>query len=89
MRPAESHRHAETLRRTHHDIGAHLARRRQQRQRQRIGADDDQRIRLMRGADLRRQLAHRAGGAGILQHQREWLRRADRRRIARRDIDQR
>ena len=80
MRAAETHRHAEALRRTDHDIGAHLARRRQQRQRQRIGADDDQRIRLMRGADLRRQFADRAGGAGILQHQRERLRRADRRR---------
>ncbi len=88
MRAAEAHRHAEALRRTHHDVGAHLARRRQQRQRQRIGADDDQRVCFVRGADLRRQFAHRAGGAGILQHQRERLRRADRRQIAGRDIDQ-
>ena len=87
VRTAEAHRHAEALRRTHHHIGAHLARRRQQRQRQRIGADDDQRVRLVRRADLRRQLADRAGGAGILQHQRERLRRGDRRQIAGRDID--
>ena len=38
VRAAEAHRHAEALRRTDHHVGAHLARRRQQRQRQRIGA---------------------------------------------------
>jgi hypothetical protein len=61
MRAAESHRHAETLRRTDHDVGAHLAGWRQQRERQRIGAHDYQRIDLIRLADLRREFAHRAG----------------------------
>ena len=87
MRTAEAHRHAEALRRTHHHIGAHLARRRQQRERQRIGADDDQRVRFVRRTDFRREFADRARGAGILQHQSERLRRGDRCQIARCHIE--
>lgn len=89
MGPAKTHRYAETLRRTHDDIGAHLARRGQQRERQRIGADDDQCVRLVRRADLRRQFADRTCGARILQYQCERLCRFDRRQIGWRDIDQR
>ena len=43
MRPAIAHRHAETLRRADRDIGAELAGRGQQRQRQQIGGDDRKR----------------------------------------------
>ena len=40
MRAAISHRHAEPLRRADRDVGAELARRHEQRQRQRIGGHD-------------------------------------------------
>ena len=42
VRAAVAERHAEALRVAEHDVGAHLARRRQQRQAQQIGADGDQ-----------------------------------------------
>ena len=89
MRTAKPHRHAEALRRADHDVRAHLARRCQQRQRQRIGRNNRQRTeRLCRG-DLRAQITHRPGAAGILQQQRKRFRRADRRDIAGRHVNQR
>ena len=54
VRAAEAHRHAEALRRAHHHVGAHLAGRRQQRQRQRIGGDDRERAGGVGGRDLGR-----------------------------------
>ena len=88
MRAAEAHRHAEALRRSDHHIRAHLAGWGQQRQRQRIGGDDRQRVNRVRRGDFLRQVAQGAGRARILQHQRKRLHRADRRRIAGGDIHQ-
>ena len=80
MRAAETHRHAEALRRTDDDVGAHLAGRRQQRQRQRVGGDDGQRAGLMGGGDFLRQVAQGAGAcrdtaaAGRTDWRRRWRR---------------
>ena len=43
VRAAEAERHAEALRRADDDVGAHLARRREQREREQVGGDRDQR----------------------------------------------
>ena len=42
VRPAVAERHAEALRVADDDVGAHLAGRREQRQRQQVGRDRDQ-----------------------------------------------
>ncbi len=89
VRAAKPHRHAEALGAAHHHVGAHLAGRRQQHQRQQVGADDGQRAGLVGGGDL-----------GL--HGRGWRRwcrdiaapartgwRADRGGVAGCDIDQR
>ena len=51
VRTAVAHRHAEALRRTDHGVGAPLARRRQQRQREEVGRDDHQRSARVRSVD--------------------------------------
>ena len=43
VRAAVAHRHAEALRRADHRVGAPFARRREQRQREQVGGDDDER----------------------------------------------
>ena len=49
VRAAEAHRHAEALRRADRDVGAELARAREQRQREQVGRDDGERaLRLRR-----------------------------------------
>ena len=74
VRAAEAHRHAEALRRADHDVGAQLAGRGQQHQRQQVGGDDGQRAEAACAAvDLGAVVAHRAGGAGILQQHAERL----------------
>ncbi len=88
MRAAEAHWHAETLRRADHHVGAHLARRRQHCQRQRVGGDDRQRTHGLRRSDLRGQIADRPGAAGILQQQREGFCGADRVGISGCDVQQ-
>ncbi len=89
MRAAEAHRHAEPLGGADHHVGAHLARRRQQRERQQVGTDDRQRVHVVRGGDLGVQIAHGTGGAGVLQHDREGVGGADRGQVAGLDIHQR
>jgi hypothetical protein len=74
VRPAIAHRHAEALRGADDDIRAHLARRRQQRQSESGSAATMARPPAACTAAISaRQVAHLAGRAGILQHQREGL----------------
>ncbi len=56
MRAAVTERHAEPLRVAVDDVGAHLARRRQQRQRQQVGANRDQHPCRLRPRDERPQV---------------------------------
>ena len=56
MRPAVAERHAKSLRVADHGVGAHLAGRNQQRQREEIGGDGDQATRLMGTIDQRTQI---------------------------------
>ncbi len=80
VRPAKAHGHPEPLGRPHGDIGPHRTRFLQQRQSQRIGDHDPQRVRPVKGGDLIGEVAHMAVGAGILEHAGE-----DRRRVEIRD----
>ena len=67
MRTAVAHRHAESLRRTDHRVGAPFARRREQRQREDIGGHDDLRVlRVERRGELA-VIAHVARRTRILQ----------------------
>ncbi len=59
VRAAVAHRHAEALRRADGDVGAHLARRHEQRQRQQVGGDDGQAAACVHGVDHWLQVAHR------------------------------
>ena len=71
VRPAVAERHAESLRVAEHDVGAHLAGRREQRQRQQVGADRDEHARVVRPRDERRQIAQLAALVRILQQHAE------------------
>lgn len=66
VRPAEAHRHTEPLRRTDRDVGTQLTRRLQQRQREQIGGDGDERAQLVRPVDDRLDVAYGTGGARVL-----------------------
>ena len=66
MRAAEAQRHAEALRRADGDVGADLAGRGEQGEREQVGRDDDERARGVRRLDQRAQVANRAGRAGVL-----------------------
>jgi len=88
VRAAEAHRHAEALRGADHNVGPHLAGGREQREAQQIGGHDRQRAGLVRRRDLGVQVAHRARGAGILQHHGEGTAGEQRDRVAGREIDQ-
>ena len=68
VRATETHRHPEALRRSDHHVGALAARARQHHQGERVGADDRQRSRLMRGLDFGRQITDLARRSRILQH---------------------
>ena len=65
MRAAIAHGHAEALGGADGDVGAQFARRRQQRQRQKIGRHDGERARAMELRDHAAPVAHLARGAGI------------------------
>ncbi len=73
MRSAESHWHAETLGAAERDVGADLAGRGDQRQRQQVGADRDQRTALVRGGHQLGPVDHLAAGAGQLRDHPEEL----------------
>ena len=60
VRPAVSERHAEALRRPERDVGAHLAGRRNERERQEIGRDRDQRPRGVGALRERAEVAQHA-----------------------------
>ncbi len=67
VRSAVSHRHAESLRAADRDVGAELARRREQRKRERVGGDSGQRAAGARGGDGRAQVTDLPAGPGVLQ----------------------
>jgi hypothetical protein len=66
VRTAAAHRHAEALAVAHHDVGAELARRHQQGQRQQVGADDEGGLLGVRGVGMRLEVVDQAGGARVL-----------------------
>ena len=66
VRTAVPQRHAEPLRRADHDVGAELAGRLEQGQREQVGGDDGQRAALVRGLDHRSRVADLAGRARVL-----------------------
>ena len=74
MRAAIAHRHAKALRRTDGDVGAELAGRGEQRQRQQIGGDDRERALVVQRRDRGPKVAHRAGRIRILQQRAEHVR---------------
>ncbi len=67
-------RHAEPLRVAIDDVGAHLAGRLQEREREEIRADRDEHPRVVRVRDERLQVHHRAVLVGILEHHAEHAR---------------
>ena len=69
VRPAETERHAEALRVAERDVGAHLARRGGERERQQIGGHRHEHARIVRLLDERAQVVEPSGFVGIL-HQR-------------------
>ena len=71
MRAAVAHRHAESLRRADDDVGAPLARRCEERQREEVGGDDDVPTGVMHELGEGAVVAHFAVGAGILQQHRK------------------
>ena len=84
VRAAESHWHTEALGGAEGDVGADLAGRGDQRQRQQVRADGDQRAALVGLRHQRGPVDHRAAGAGQLRDHAEEVavgqaRRADRR----------
>ena len=87
VRAAETHRHAEPLRRADGDIGAQLPRRGQQRQRQQVGRHHRQRARAVQLVDHPAPVAHRAGRAGIAEERAEHRRGVERRGVSHHDLD--
>ena len=74
VRPAVAERYAEALRVADDGVGAHLSRRRQQRQRHQVAGDGDEQSRGVRLLDDRREVAYFAVIVRILQQQAEGLR---------------
>ena len=66
VRAAVAERHAEALAGADGDVGADLARRLEQRQRQQVGGDDDGALRRVGLGDERRVVHHLAAGRGVL-----------------------
>ena len=81
---AVAERHAEALRRADAHVGALLAGRGEERAGQQVGGDGDQPAGLVHGGDGGGEVAHHAGGAGVLQQRTEHGRRVERRRGRRR-----
>ncbi len=77
MRAAESERHAEALRVADDDVGAELAGRRQQRQREQVGGGRDQHLRGVGAGDDRSDVDDGAVIVGVLQQRAEHLGRVD------------
>ncbi len=71
VRPAIAHRHAEALGRAQHDVGAELAGRGQERQRQEIAGDDGEAALGLDGGDGGAQVADAAVAGGVLQQRAE------------------
>ena len=75
VRPAVAHRHAEALGRSDGDVGAELARRREQGEREEIGRHGDADLLRAERRDQRAVIDDLAGRAGILQEHAEAVRR--------------
>ena len=71
VRAAEADRHAEALRRADDDVGAHLARRREQDEREQVGGDAGEGACGVDLGDQGREVAYQAGGARVLQEDAE------------------
>ena len=71
MRPAIAHRHAEALCRTNGNVGAEIAGRSDQRQRQRIGGNDGDAAFCLQRRDGRARIIQPAMCAGILEQRAE------------------
>ena len=80
VRPTESHRHAKALRRAHGSIGAPLARRDEQRQRQQIGGYEHKRALCVQHFRKGAIVAYIAVDAGILEQRGKAIRPCGRRR---------
>ena len=78
MRAAESHRHAEALRRADSDVGAVLAGRGQKRQREEVGGDDGETALLLHAGDDRGGIPHATGCGRVLHEGPERLRQVGR-----------
>ena len=76
VRPAAAHRHAEALGRADRDLGAELARRFEQRQRQEVGGDDDDRAPLPQRRDCLGWVDDFAGRVRVLEQRAECVGRA-------------
>ena len=79
MRAAAAHRHAEPLRRADRNVGAPLARRREQRERQDVGRHDERRLPRMDPRGEAAPVVHGAVGRGILHEHPETVGRVERR----------
>ncbi len=87
VRAAEAQRHAEALRVADRDVGAELARRFEQEQRERVGRHDDQRARAVRTLDERARVAQQAVAGRVLQQGAEdRCSEVEQRRVARDDL---
>ena len=71
VRAAEADRDAEPLRRADDDVGAHLARRLEQHEREQVGGDARERALGVRGLGERREIAHAAARARVLREHAE------------------
>ncbi len=87
MRSAVAHRHAEALGRADDDVGTPFAGRREQRQRQNIGGDDDEPAACVHRVDERTQVADVAVCAGVLKKHGERIGARGVRRMADHDLD--
>lgn len=71
VRAAVEQRHAEALGRADHDVRPGLSRCLQQREREEVGRDGDQRLPLVGGRDQRLQIPYDAAGARVLHQEAE------------------
>ncbi len=87
VRPAEPERHAEALRVADDDVGAELAGRRQQREREQIGGGRDQHLRGVGAGDDRSDVDDGAVIVRVLQQRAEHLRRVEGPRVGSGDLE--
>ena len=78
VRAAEHQWHAESLRRPHHDVGAHLARRSQHHQRQQVGRHGHHRAGVVSGCDQWLDVGDPPARARVLQQHTEHTARGQR-----------